>query len=91
MVAAGAGKTDCVSELLRRGADVHSCDYVRSIFHLIFAPLSVNYIDFNLFQEGCTALFYASRNGHVDCMRTLLQSGSRVNHANRVIIDRILF
>ena len=36
------------------------------------------------FQEGWTALIWASCNGHVECVKVLLANGAEVNMHNKV-------
>ena len=35
-------------------------------------------------QEGETAIFFAARNGHVDIVKLLAESGALVDHKNKV-------
>lgn len=35
-------------------------------------------------QEGCTALWFAAANGHIDCLRLLIDSGANINAENIV-------
>lgn len=40
--------------------------------------------EMNLFQDGATALFLASQEGHVTVIRQLMSSGAKVNQPREV-------
>jgi hypothetical protein len=35
-------------------------------------------------QDGCTALWFAAANGHIDCLRLLIDSGANINAEDMV-------
>ena len=68
----GEGKgTHCGSEIAQPG----------TTFHVTVQPLVIMTF---LLQDGCSPLFTASRNGHLDVVKTLLEAGANINQANKV-------
>ena len=42
-------------------------------------------------QNGMTALYFASQEGHVRVVRLLLEKGAAVNICNKVVMDFVLY
>ena len=65
------GGTHCGSEIVQPG----------TTFHVTVQPLVM--MTFVL-QDGCSPLYIASLNGHVDVVKTLLEAGASINQAKEV-------
>ena len=65
------GGTHCDSEIIQPG----------TTFHVTVQPLVM--MTFVL-QYGCSPVFAASFNGHLDVMKTLFEVGANINQANKV-------
>ena len=65
------GGTHCGSEIVQPG----------TTFHVTVQPLVM--MTFVL-QNGCSPLYIASLNGHVDVVKTLLEAGASINQATKV-------
>ena len=65
------GGTHCGSEIVQPG----------TTFYVTVQPLVM--MTFVL-QYGCTLLYTASWKGHLDVVKTLLEAGANINHADKV-------
>ena len=65
------GGTHCDSEIVQSG----------TTFHVTVQPLVM--MTFVL-QNGCSPLYAASRNGHLDVVKTLMEAGANINQATKV-------
>jgi ankyrin repeat protein len=67
MIAAQRGRLMCLEFLVSRGANVR-------------AETSGNQASPS--ANGATALFFASQQGHIECVEVLVDAGSAVDHAD---------
>ena len=65
------GGTHCGSDIVQPG----------TTFHVAVQPLVM--MTFVL-QDGFSPLYTASRNGHLDVVKTLLEAGANINQAMKV-------
>ena len=70
VVGKGAG-THCGSEIVQPG----------TTFYMTVQPLVM--MTFVL-QDGCSPLYAASCNGHLDVVKSLLEAGANINQAAKV-------
>ena len=49
--------------------------------------ISLSMVSLVTTQNGVTALYYASQEGHVTVMRLLLENGADVNICDKVVVD----
>ena len=71
MVLGWGGGTHCGSEIVQP----------LTIFHVTVQPLVMMTL---VLQYGCSPLFAASFNGHLDIVKTQLDAGANINQATQV-------
>ena len=64
------GGTHCGSEIVQPG----------TTFHVTVQPLVMTFV----LHDGCSPLYGASINGHLDVVKTLLEAGANINQATQV-------
>ncbi len=84
-IAADYGRVDCMRLLAERGADMHAPDDVRDNMCTtsdtqlrLFSNICMPFI-FMKTQSGETALMAASSNGHIECVRLILDGSANAN------------
>ena len=63
------------------GGGTHCGSQPGTTFHVTVQPLVM--MTFVL-QNGCSPLYVASINGHLDVVKTLLEAGANINQAKEV-------